>query len=120
MNRRELLISLLAVGVTGTTPTYGAITPANDWELLDEAFRVASKYSLFDWNDDVTRDSLKTALRPFCIEHEFYMKCDEENNPQEVVDRGEFVVEFYKNGKRRIYTMVTESVSFEEANFLNV
>jgi len=117
MNRRELLISLLAAASSIGGPVLAA--PTDGWELLTEAFETSAKYALFEWNDELTRNAVITAMGPFCDAHRFYMKCDDDNNTPAIIDRGEFVMEFYKDGKRRIYTITPTRISFEQAEFLN-
>lgn len=120
MNRRELLSSIIAAslalapsGATGRD----AITRTNEWDVLKDALTEASRYYIFEFNDVKARHAIKTALKPFCDSHGFYMKCDSDNNPDTIIEENKFVIEFYKDGKRLIFTASTSSVDYEEAIF---
>lgn len=120
INKRELILGLLSIGAGSIAPNI-SIAKVNEWDLLTEAFEVAARYATFEFNDEVTRKAVINAIKPFCDENKFFIKCDEENNSPAVIDRNEFVVSFYRmmyNGtfKVRTYTIAQSSVSFADIN----
>lgn len=66
--------------------------------VLEKAISVASKYMLFEFNDEVTRATFRNMVEPFLRDvkgrrgiYNFQVVADETNNTPEVIDRNEFV-----------------------------
>lgn len=85
--------------------------------VLEKAISTAAKYSLFEFNDEFTRSQFKAMVEPFLRDvqgrrgiYDFYVKCDEENNPGSVIDRNEFVAD--------IYIKPARSINFITLNFI--
>jgi hypothetical protein len=86
---------------------------------LEKAISRASKYSLFEFNDEFTRLQFKNLVVPFLRDvkgrrgvTDFLVVCDETNNPASVVDRNEFVAD--------IYIKPARSINFIQLNFVAV
>ena len=87
--------------------------------VLEKAIAKASKYSLFEFNDDFTRLQFKNMVVPYLRDvqgqrgiQEFYVVCDGTNNTPEVIDRNEFVAD--------IYIKPARSINFIRLNFVAV
>ena len=77
--------------------------------VLEKAIGLASKYQLFEFNDDFTRAQFKAIVEPFLRDvqgkrgiTDFRVKCDSGNNTGDVVDRNEFVADIYIKPARSI------------------
>jgi len=77
--------------------------------LLEKSISKASKYTLFEFNDNFTRAQFKNMVEPFLKTikgkrgiTDFLVRCDGSNNTGEVVDRNEFVAEIYVKPARSI------------------
>lgn len=87
--------------------------------VLEKAIATASKFTLFEFNDEFTRASFKNMVEPFLRDvqgrrgiYDFRVVCDETNNTPEVIDRNEFVGD--------IYIKPAKSINFIQLNFVAV
>jgi phage tail sheath protein FI len=94
---------------------------------LEKAISTASKFQLFEFNDEFTRANFRNIVEPFLREvqgrrgiTDFLVVCDETNNTGNVIDRNEFVAEIYVKPARSInfitltFIATRTGVSFEE------
>ena len=94
---------------------------------LEKAVSTASKFQLFEFNDEFTRANFRNIVEPFLREvqgrrgiTDFLVVCDETNNTGEVIDRNEFVAEIFVKPARSInfitlsFVATRTGVSFEE------
>ena len=94
---------------------------------LEKAISTASKFQLFEFNDEFTRANFRNIVEPFLREvqgrrgiTDFLVVCDETNNTGDVIDRNEFVAEIYVKPARSInfitltFRATRTGVSFEE------
>ena len=95
--------------------------------VLEKAISTASKFQLFEFNDEFTRANFRNIVEPFLREvqgrrgiTDFLVVCDETNNTGEVIDRNEFIAEIYIKPARSInfitlqFVATRTGVSFEE------
>ena len=95
--------------------------------VLEKAIATASKYSLFEFNDEFTRNQFVALVTPFLRDiqgrrgiYDFRVVCDTTNNTPEVIDRNEFVGDIYIKPARSInfiqlnFVAVRTGVAFEE------
>jgi hypothetical protein len=95
--------------------------------VLEKAIATAAKFQLFEFNDSFTRAQFKALVEPFLRDVQgrrgvidFRVKCDEQNNTGEVIDRNEFVADIFIKPNRSInfitlnFIAARTSVSFEE------
>lgn len=95
--------------------------------VLEKAIATAAKFQLFEFNDSFTRAQFKALVEPFLRDVQgrrgiidFRVKCDEQNNTGEVIDRNEFVADIFIKPTRSInfitlnFVAARTSVSFEE------
>jgi len=95
--------------------------------VLEKAISTASKFQLFEFNDEFTRANFRNIVEPFLREvqgrrgiTDFLVVCDETNNTGEVIDRNEFIAEIYVKPARSInfitlsFVATRTGVSFEE------
>ena len=95
--------------------------------VLEKAIATAAKFQLFEFNDSFTRGQFKALVEPFLRDVQgrrgvidFRVKCDEQNNTGEVIDRNEFVADIFIKPNRSInfitlnFVAARTSVSFEE------
>lgn len=87
--------------------------------VLEKAIATASKYSLFEFNDEFTRAQFVNLVEPFLRDvqgrrgiYDFRVVCDETNNTPEVIDRNEFIGD--------IYIKPARSINFIQLNFVAV
>ena len=87
--------------------------------VLEKAIATASKFTLFEFNDEFTRASFVNLVTPFLRDvqgrrgiTDFAVICDETNNTGEVIDRNEFVGD--------IYIKPARSINFIQLNFVAV
>lgn len=87
--------------------------------VLEKTIATASKYSLFEFNDEFTRGQFKSMVEPFLREvkgrrgvYDFLVVCDETNNTPQVIDNNEFVGD--------IYIKPAKSINFIQLNFVAV
>tara|TARA_A100001011_G_scaffold203393_1_gene211734 strand:+ start:1890 stop:3815 length:1926 start_codon:yes stop_codon:yes gene_type:complete len=95
--------------------------------VLEKAISTASKFQLFEFNDEFTRANFRNIVEPFLREvqgrrgiTDFLVVCDETNNTGEVIDRNEFIAEIFVKPARSInfitlqFIATRTGVSFEE------
>lgn len=77
--------------------------------VLEKAIATASKYTLFEFNDEFTRAMFRNMVEPYLRDvqgrrgiYDFRVVCDERNNTPEVIDRNEFVGDIYIKPARSI------------------
>lgn len=87
--------------------------------VLEKAIAAASKFTLFEFNDEFTRAQFRSLVEPFLRDvqgrrgiYDFRVVCDETNNTPEVIDRNEFVGD--------IYIKPSRSTNFIQLNFVAV
>ena len=94
---------------------------------LRKAIRDNAKYNLFEFNTAHTRQAFKDTIEPVLREikgrngiFDFYVRCDESNNTDQVIQAGEFVADiiikpqYSIQGIRLSFTAVRREVSFDE------
>lgn len=94
--------------------------------VLEKAIARASKFSLFEFNDDFTRAQFRNMVIPYLRDvkgrrgiYDFRVVCDATNNTPEVIDRKEFVGTIFIKPARSInyitlnFVAVRTGVSFE-------
>ena len=94
---------------------------------LEKAISTASKFQLFEFNDEFTRANFRNIVEPFLREvqgrrgiTDFLVVCDETNNTGDVIDRNEFVAEIFVKPARSInfitlqFIATRTGVSFDE------
>ena len=95
--------------------------------VLEKAISTASKYQLFEFNDEFTRANFRNIVEPFLREvqgrrgiTDFKVICDDTNNTGEIIDKNEFVAEIYVKPARSInfitlsFIATRTGVSFSE------
>jgi phage tail sheath protein FI len=87
--------------------------------VLEKAISTASKFTLFEFNDDFTRAQFRNLVEPFLRDvqgrrgiTDFRVVCDGSNNTSGVVDRNEFVGD--------IYVKPSRSINYIQLNFVAV
>jgi len=87
--------------------------------VLEKAIAIASKFTLFEFNDEFTRSQFVNMVEPFLRDvqgrrgiFDFKVVCDETNNTGEVIDRNEFIGD--------IYIKPARSINFIQLNFIAV
>jgi hypothetical protein len=87
--------------------------------VLEKAISTASKFTLFEFNDEFTRSQFTNLVVPFLRDvqgrrgiTDFQVVCDSTNNTGEVIDRNEFVGD--------IYIKPARSINFIQLNFVAV
>jgi len=94
---------------------------------LEKAISTASKFQLFEFNDEFTRANFRNIVEPFLREvqgrrgiTDFLVVCDETNNTGDVIDRNEFKAEIFVKPARSInfitlsFIATRTGVSFDE------
>ena len=94
---------------------------------LEKAIATASKFQLFEFNDEFSRANFRNIVEPFLREvqgrrgiTDFLVVCDETNNTGEVIDRNEFIAEIFIKPARSInfitlsFVATRTGVSFDE------
>ena len=89
---------------------------------LEKAISTASKFQLFEFNDEFTRANFRNIIEPFLREiqgrrgiTDFLVVCDETNNTGDVIDRNEFVAEIFVKPARSINFITLSFVATELA-----
>ena len=95
--------------------------------VLEKAIAVASKFSLFEFNDEFTRNQFVSLVTPFLRDiqgrrgiTDFRVVCDSTNNNSQVIDSNQFVGDIYIKPARSInyiqlnFVAVRTGVSFSE------
>ena len=87
--------------------------------VLEKAIAIASKFTLFEFNDVFTRQTFINLVEPFLRDvqgrrgiFDFKVVCDGTNNTPEVIDRNEFIGD--------IYIKPARSINFIQLNFIAV
>jgi phage tail sheath protein FI len=85
--------------------------------VLEKAIATASKFQLFEFNDEFTRAQFRNLVEPFLRDikgrrgiTDFLVVCDETNNTGEVIDTNRFVAD--------IYIKPARSINFISLNFI--
>ena len=85
--------------------------------VLEKAVATASKFQLFEFNDEFTRAQFRNLVEPFLREvkgrrgiTDFKVVCDDTNNTAQVIDANEFVCD--------IYIKPARSINFITLNFI--
>jgi len=94
---------------------------------LEKAISTASKFQLFEFNDEFTRAQFRNIVEPFLRDvqgrrgiTDFLVVCDETNNTAEVIDRNEFRADIFVKPARSInfitlqFVATRTGVAFEE------
>ena len=111
-----------------TTPSaFDRINVRRLFIVLEKAISTASKFQLFEFNDEFTRANFRNIVEPFLREvqgrrgiTDFQVVCDETNNTGEVIDRNEFIAEIFVKPTRSInfitlsFIATRTGVSFDE------
>ena len=95
--------------------------------VLEKAIARASRFSLFEFNDQFTRAQFVALVEPFLRDvqgrrgiTDFRVVCDDTNNTPEIIDRNEFIGDIYIKPSRSInfiqlnFVAVRTGVSFDE------
>ena len=87
------------------------------FNILEKSFATSANFVLFEQNDTFTRENFVNQITPVLRDvqaarglENYRVICDESNNTQAIVDRGEFVCD--------IYLQPTKSVQFVKLNFI--
>ena len=87
--------------------------------VLEKAIAIASKYQLFEFNDEFTRAQFRNMVEPFLRDvqgrrgiFDFKVVCDSTNNTGGVIDRNEFIGD--------IFIKPARSINFITLNFIAV
>jgi phage tail sheath protein FI len=87
--------------------------------VLEKAIATASKYSLFEFNDEFTRAQFVSLVEPFLRDvkgrrgiYDYRVVCDSTNNTPQVIDSNQFVGD--------IYIKPARSINFIQLNFVAV
>ena len=85
--------------------------------LLEKAIATASKFQLFEFNDEFTRAQFRNLVEPFLRDvqgrrglTDFSVVCDDSNNTGDVIDRNEF--------RADIFVKPARSINFIQLNFI--
>ena len=85
--------------------------------VLEKAIATASKFQLFEFNDEFTRAQFRNLIEPFLRDvqgrrgiSDFSVKCDATNNTGQVIDRNEFIAD--------IFIKPARSINFITLNFI--
>ena len=84
---------------------------------IEKAIATASKFQLFEFNDEFTRAGFRNMVEPFLRDvqgrrgiTDFLVVCDSTNNTGSVIDRNEFIAD--------IYVKPARSINFISLNFI--
>lgn len=87
--------------------------------VLEKAIATASKFTLFEFNDEFTRSQFKAMVNPFLRDIQgrrgitgFLVRCDSKNNTPFIVQNNEFVAD--------IFVRPNYSINWIKLNFVNV
>ena len=111
----------------GSPSAFDRINVRRLFITLEKAVATASKFQLFEFNDEFTRANFRNIVEPFLREvqgrrgiTDFLVVCDETNNTGEVIDRNEFIAEIFVKPARSInfitlqFIATRTGVSFDE------
>lgn len=100
-----------------TTSAFDRINVRRLFIAMEKAISTASKFQLFELNDEFTRAQFKNMIEPFLRDIQgrqgieaFEVVCDTTNNTGEVINRNEFVSDIYVKPNR--------SINFITLNFI--
>ena len=95
--------------------------------ILEKSIATAARFQLFEFNDGFTRAQFKNLVEPFLRDvqgrrgiTDFVVKCDETNNPGQVIDANEFVADIFVKPNRSInyitlnFVAARSSINFSE------
>lgn len=114
---------------TGQTKpsAFDRLNVRNLFIFVEKSIAAASKYMLFEQNDAFTRRQFFSMVEPFLRDVQgrrgiidFKVVCDDTNNTAEVIDRNEFICDFYIKPTKSInfiklrFAATRTGVSFEE------
>ena len=95
--------------MTGHSNAFDRINVRRLFIVLEKAIANASRFMLFEINDEFTRAQFKNLVEPFLRDvkgrrgiYDFQVVCDETNNDGEVIDRNEFVGHIFIKPARAI------------------
>lgn len=87
--------------------------------VLEKAIATASKFTLFEFNDEFTRSQFKAMVNPFLKQIQgqrgitgFFVRCDQTNNTPWIIQSNEFVAD--------IFIRPNYSINWIFLNFVNV
>ena len=93
----------------------------------------ASRYTLFEFNDSITRNRFISLVTPYLMQVQaarglaaFQVVCDESNNTGQVLNEQRFVVDIYLRPLYSIqrinlnFILVNNTISFTEAALVNI
>ena len=85
---------------------------------LEKAISTASKFQLFEFNDEFTRANFRNIVEPFLRDvqgrrgiTDFLVVCDDSNNTAEVIDRNEFKADIFVKPARSINFITLQFVA---------
>lgn len=92
---------------------------------LEKAIATASRYALFEFNDEFTRARLRGLIEPFLRDvkgrrgiYDFRVVIDESNNTAEVIDKNALVIDVYiKPTRVAEFIQINMKVTRTDANF---
>lgn len=77
--------------------------------VLEKAIATAAKYSLFEFNDEFTRNQFISIVEPFLRQvkgrrgiTDYKVVCDSTNNTQQIIDTNQFVADVYISPNRSV------------------
>lgn len=86
--------------------------------VLEKAIATASKFQLFEFNDEFTRASFISLVEPFLRDvqgrrglHDFKVICDSTNNTPEVIDSNRFVADIFIKPARAMNYMTLNFIA---------
>ena len=111
-----------------TTPSaFDRINVRRLFITLEKAISTASKFQLFEFNDEFTRAQFRNIVEPFLRDvqgrrgvTDFLVTCDSSNNTADVIDRNEFRADIFVKPNRSInfiqlqFVATRSGVAFEE------
>ena len=106
---------------TGTTKpsAFQHINVRRLFIVLEKAISQAARYSLFEFNDDLTRSQFRNLISPYLRNvqgrrgiTDFRVICDTTNNPPAIIDANQFVGDIYIKPNR--------SINYIQLNFVAV
>ena len=87
--------------------------------VLEKSIATAAKYTLFEFNDEITRANFRAMIEPFLRTvkgrrgmYDYRVVCDSTNNTPDIIDRNAFVAD--------IYIKPSRTISYIELNFVAV
>ncbi|AEC52983.1 tail sheath stabilizer [Synechococcus phage S-CRM01] len=112
----------------GYTSAFDRINVRKLFLVIERAIAKSARTNLFEFNDDITRSLFKNNVNPFLRDvqskrgiFDFLVVCDSSNNPPEIIDRNEFIADFYIKPSRSInyiglnFIATKTGVTFDES-----